>query len=327
MLKIVWLLTFGLIGCGSLSSAAEPPITSLALLDSQHLVIAARSEVKIVTIDRLKTVDHIANIGSLVHKIIVRDKQVYLFGGTPAESSWVAKLQLDSSSENLTSKLTSVAGIPVLEDCIYDAAISPDGQRILLASLDGQAVAEWLSSDLSNDLSNAQQHSAVKFAGHSGGVTGAVWLNNDAVATCSRDTSIRVWRADSGELLRTLSQHTGEVTLLARSPESPFSTAARPLIASAGLDRTIRFWQPTIGRLVRFCRLENQTATCMTWANDGSALLVGTSSGLVVSIDPATAEVTARWQVSEDWITSLVISEQQQIFFGTAEGRVAELQR
>ena len=73
----------------------------------------------------------------------------------------------------------------------------------------------------------------------------------------------RVWDADTGALIRSLSQHTGAIHALALHP----STDGLPMLASSATDRTIRFWQPTIGRMVRYMRLPS-AALAIVWIGD-----------------------------------------------------------
>ncbi|KAH0826663.1 WD40-repeat-containing domain protein [Lanmaoa asiatica] len=59
--------------------------------------------------------------------------------------------------------------------------------------------------------------------------------DNELLAAGSEDEYIRVWNVGTGEFLRTLSGHTGEVYALA------FTTDSRSLFSASG-DRTVRVW-------------------------------------------------------------------------------------
>ena len=52
----------------------------------------------------------------------------------------------------------------------------------------------------------------------------------------SADTTIKIWRISTGELLQTLSGHSGIVTSVALSPDGKF-------LASGSSDKSIRMWQ------------------------------------------------------------------------------------
>ena len=98
------------------------------------------------------------------------------------------------------------------------------------------------------------------------------------------------------------------------------------MLASAGTDATIRIWQPGIGRLVRFLRLESPP-TCLLWDSSGEAILVGCEDGTVLAIDPDTVEVMAREKLCDDWIYSLAWRTNGRLLAGTSRGRIIELGR
>ena len=62
------------------------------------------------------------------------------------------------------------------------------------------------------------------------------------------------------------------------------------MVASAAGDRTIRFWQPTIGRVVRYVRLESAPLD-IAWLNDESHSAAACVDGHVRIIDADTVEV------------------------------------
>jgi WD40 repeat protein len=63
------------------------------------------------------------------------------------------------------------------------------------------------------------------------------------------------------------------------------------MIASAGSDKTVRFWQPTIGRMVRFARLPS-APLAIDWTPDGRSVLVASEDGRLRVIDAEAAKIT-----------------------------------
>ncbi|MDD9975737.1 MAG: hypothetical protein OXU27_17130, partial [Candidatus Poribacteria bacterium] len=111
-----------------------------------------------------------------------------------------------------------------------------------------------------------------------------------------------VWDLTSGELIRSMNNHTLPVHDLALRP----SDAGLPVIVSAGDDRTVRFWQPTIGRMVKFARLE-EAPLDTAWLNDGSKVVAVCTDGAVRFVDPDSVEVTGEIHALNGWAYSLAV--------------------
>ena len=85
--------------------------------------------------------------------------------------------------------------------------------------------------------------------GHNNDVRCACAISNTLVATGSNDNTIKIWDAQSGELIQTLTKHTNFVTALATMtvPSSVLPGAAaaegqRKLLLSASYDNTVKVW-------------------------------------------------------------------------------------
>ena len=79
-----------------------------------------------------------------------------------------------------------------------------------------------------------------------------------------------------------------------------------PVIVSAGDDRTVRFWQPTIGRMVKFARLE-EAPLDTAWLSDGSKVVAVCTDGAVRLVDPDSVEVTDEIHALNGWAYSLAV--------------------
>jgi len=78
------------------------------------------------------------------------------------------------------------------------------------------------------------------------------------------------------------------------------------MVASAAGDRTIRFWQPTIGRMVRYVRLESAPLE-IAWLNDESHIAAACIDGRVRIIDADTVEVRMDLPALDAWAYALAV--------------------
>ena len=181
---------------------------------------------------------------------------------------------LSGSSDN-TVKLWDVASGRLLRTfngagTVVTVAFSPDSKRVLSGSLDGKlklweaASGRLLRSiDVYDDGSSSDIHS-VAFSPDgkrflSGG-SGA-WLQSG-----SMKGALRLWDAETGELLRAFEGHTGFVHSVAFSPDG-----AR--IVSASGDNTLKLWDAATGELLRSLEGHKGEVDLPAFSLDGGHLL------------------------------------------------------
>jgi WD40 repeat protein len=192
-------------------------------------------------------------------------------GGTPGESGIVE--QWNWRERKFTRALS------VHDDLVYRVGWSPDGQQWGTASADG--TCQVVSFD--------GEFTAPRYQGHSRAVLAMLFLDDSTIVSAGVDQTIQVWNGKSGAHLRTLDNHVNTVNDLALRP--PISGQTIAMLASIGEDRTVRLWQPSIGRLVRFAKLESTPRT-FVWTSDGERLIVGCSDGLVRVVQADNVQVT-----------------------------------
>ena len=302
-----------MISSGSVAFSIEPPVTALAFTsDGNFLVAGSQAGVLCYAWPDLthpRAVEtHVANVQDLAFS----PDQCFLAiaGGQPAESGLC---EIIAWPEGHT-----VRTLEDHQDLVSSVTWARSSNTIATASMDTKVVITTLQRAVrtsqnetpptsSASLTVQSQH---RLLGHSKGVLAVRFLPNaPLVLTAGIDQSIRVWQWAPPEprLLRTLENHTEAVYALALRPTQD---DALPIVTSIGDDRTVRLWQPTIGRMMRFARLDDVVPLSAQWQPDGSQIIVGCSDGHVRSIDPDTTEVVTDTPVQSGWCYSLAIHPQ-----------------
>jgi len=181
------------------------------------------------------------------------------------------------------------------DDLIYGVAWRGDGRTIATGSIDRTvAVLDTANGDVLR-----------RIEGHSRGVMAVAYLAEpELLLSAGIDQSIRVWQPDNSDALRNLDNHTQPVYDLVLRPGQPEGTL--PMVVSVSEDRTMRLWQPTIGRLVRFLRLDS-APLAVTWTPDGLWIVAVAKDGHVYRVDPDTVEVLERIPAVDGWAYSLAM--------------------
>ena len=284
---------------------AAPPITAAAFApDGSAVVVGSQSGIEVRSWPDLKSERRLTTQLEHVHDVSFSPSGDTLAaaGGAPAESGCVELFRWPSGEPLARHKLA--------DDVIFRVAWRPNGEAFSIAAADRSVVL------LGRDGGILQ-----RFAGHSRGVTAVAFLPaGDRLISGGLDQSLRLWNAANGELLRTFDNHTSAVNDVAVRPKHE---TAPPLIATAGADRTVRFWQPTIGRLVRFARLPSEPLA-VAWTPDGRTALAVCRDGQLCGIDPDSAEIIWKKPVLAGWAYTLAISPDGH--YALVGGEAGELQ-
>jgi WD40 repeat protein len=254
-------------------AAEPPPIVAVAFSpDGTQVLAASQAGLQVCSWPGLKPLERIGAKAEQVHDLAFspRGDLLAIGGGSPAERGLVEIWDWPGRKHLRT--------LPAGDDVVYRAAWNADGRVLSLACADKLVRIQPVDG---SPPRTCQVHSAA--------VLCTAWLPADnLVLTGGVDQSIRVLNPATGEVVRTLDNHTAAVRDLAIRPgehEGP------RVVASAGADRTVRFWQPTIGRLVRFARLP-VAPTGICWTPEGSHVLAACEDGRLRAVDPATVAVT-----------------------------------
>ncbi|MCM3924351.1 pentapeptide repeat-containing protein [Frankia sp. AiPs1] len=152
-------------------------------------------------------------------------------------------------------------------------AWSPDGTRILTASLDGTARI-WDATTGHHQLTLA--------GGHTDWLSGGAWSpDNSRVLTTSDDGTARIWDATTGHHHLTLNGHTSRLSGGTWSPDST-------RILTTSNDRTARTWDATTGHHQLTLTGHAGPLSGGAWSPDGSRILTTSDDGTGRSWDATT---------------------------------------
>ena len=268
------------------------PVTALAFApDGNSVVVATPHEVVELAWPDLALRRKIAAGIDHVHDLSFSPdgKSLAIAGGKPGDGGRVVLVNWPRGTQERV--------IDAGADAIYCAAWYADGRKLALAC--GDKKVHLVSADVEASRS-LEEHSAAVLA--------AVAMPRESdwlLLTAGRDQTIRLWSAKAPEKsLRSLDNHTAAVVDLSLRPAAG---DAVPIVASAGADRTVRFWQPTIGRMLRFSRLPSPPlAIC--WTADGQHVCAACQDGRVRVVALQTARVVTEHTAISGWAYSIALA-------------------
>jgi WD40 repeat protein len=166
----------------------------------------------------------------------------------------------------------------LFETMIYSLDLSPDGKQIAVGTwegitlLDGESLREIRSFVVET---RAVVVRSVAFspdgrylaAGYGYGYQRVHGYNDG-------DSSVRVWRVSSGELVSTFTGHSDAVTSVAFSPDGKW-------IISGSEDTTVKLWDAANGRLLRTLAGHSDAVTSVAFSPDGKWIVSGSEDTTV----------------------------------------------
>ena len=285
----------------------QPPITALTFTaDSQQVIAGSQRGLMVTEWPKLDTKPFRPFGLENIHDIEFSPdgRHLLIAGGSPGAEGTVQRRSWPDLELVRTWREHS--------DVVYAVAWQADGQEWVSTSWDG--FCRVCKTDATT--------SHVTMKSHSGPVFDATYLASGQIASAGADRTIVVWNAASGSPNKVLRQHTGSVHALAYQTVGEAKTA-EPLLASASEDRTVRFWQPTIGRMVRFHRFASVPRS-IAWTQNGRWLMVGCDDGTVLQLDPITlaSDILSR---QDDAVRNLVVAKNGNASF-TNEKRMMKIE-
>ncbi|CAH2274517.1 coronin-2B isoform X1 [Pelobates cultripes] len=133
-----------------------------------------------------------------------------------------------------------------------------------------------------------------KVCGHQGTVLDIKWnpFIENVIASCSEDTSVRVWEIPDGGLKRNMTEavlelygHSRRVGLIEWHP------TANNILFSAGYDYKILIWNLAIGEAVKMIDCHTDVILCISFNTDGSLLATTCKDKKLRVLEPRSGKV------------------------------------
>jgi WD40 repeat protein/TPR repeat protein len=175
---------------------------------------------------------------------------------------------------------------------VVSAAISPDGRRVVTASLDNTARvwdAEW-----------GQELLLLK--GHTSVLNGAAFsADGRRIITASSDQTARVWDATTGQQILLLRGHTDRVQKAAFSPDAKW-------IATASDDHTARIWDAATGQPIMTFSGHTGPVESAAFSPDSRYVVTASLDGTARIWDDVTGREITMLRGHKGWVSSAAFS-------------------
>lgn len=255
----------------------------------------------------------------MLSQVAMADAPITALTVSPDGQQMVAGSQAGLSIYRVLDQ-TKVRSIPTSLEHVHDVAFSPDGRWLLAvggapADVGAVELFTWPAIELQQQFTIAEDlltraawasdsswfatsgHDGVcrvniikgepiaTYTGHSRSVLALKLLASDRqIVSAGMDQTIQLWSL-MGERQRTLNNHTGTVTDLAIK----LGADNQLRLVSSSEDRTVRIWQPEIGRMIKFLRLASVPRR-VTWYPAGQ-IVAASDDGAVHIIDPGEMKI------------------------------------
>jgi WD40 repeat protein len=153
--------------------------------------------------------------------------------------------------------------------------------------------------------------------GHSDSVNSVAFNNNGTrIVSGSRDKTVKIWNAASGDIIKTLLGHSNWVNSVAFSPNGT-------QIVSGSADKTVKIWNAATGLVEKTLQGHSQGVTSVAFSPNGTRIVSGSSDKTVKIWNAATGLVEKTLYEHRNSVNSVAFNNNgMQIVSGSDDGTV-----
>ena len=196
-------------------------------------------------------------------------------------------------------------------DAVNSVVFSPDGSMLASGSRD-DTIRLW-NPETGEHIRTLEGHGTQKrtlgifgqWSAATHGIYSVVFSpDGSMLASGSEDNTVRLWNPETGEHIRTLEGHGGDVNSVVFSPDGS-------MLASGGSDSTVRLWNPETYEHIRTLKGHTYSVNSVVFSPDGSTLASGSYDNTVLLWDLTPFPTTnATVRLSPAAVSSPAIGEQ-----------------
>jgi WD40 repeat protein len=260
----------------------QPPVvTGLAFSpDGKYLAVSGNREVLIHNADGSGIVQRLpGNAERILSVAFSKDGKILVAGGgTPARAGEVQIWD--------TATWKQIRAVPVTEDTVFGASISPDGTKVAAGGADNTV----------RMIEIATGKELFRIGNHENWVLGTVFgVDSKRVISVGRDRAAKLTDASTGAFLENVNLLRGELSAVARHP-------SKDLIVIGGEERYAYIYQVDRGRNIRIADDANQLRKldresgaifAVAWSPDAKSIAVAGGGSEISIYDAETGKRTA----------------------------------
>ena len=135
------------------------------------------------------------------------------------------------------------------------------------------------------------------------------------IASCSRDKTVKLWRVETGECTRTMSDWVNGVAF---SPDGQY-------IASGSLDTTVKLWLVETGACLKTLEEHSGSVVSVAFSPDGQYLASGSDDKTVKLWRVENGECTRTMEGHSDWVQCVAFSPDGQYLASGSDDETVKL--